>query len=165
MVEVASHLWPTDSKAQGLALLKELALVSRAVYCVDPATEASWFESECAIRSHAHSVFGTVHAINDIAKATRRPKACCGNLWFHDIGDSVATATNGGAENESENENEPERGLLPRAIVSGASSNHFDVLVGFLDSVKQFNPTDIPVFIYDLGFTTAEHKEIRERYP
>jgi hypothetical protein len=53
----------------------------------------------------------------------------------------------------------------PRAIVSAASFNHFDVLVGFLDSVHQFNPTHIPVFVYDLGLSAPEHDYVRERYP
>jgi hypothetical protein len=52
-----------------------------------------------------------------------------------------------------------------RAIVSGASSNHFDSLVSFLENLLKFNPMEIPVFLYDIGLTAKEATWLREQYP
>ncbi len=56
------------------------------------------------------------------------------------------------------NSQELEPDLLPRAVVTGASSNHFDVLLDFLRNVQRYNSDKIPVFVYDLGLLSTEHE-------
>ena len=50
------------------------------------------------------------------------------------------------------------------AVVTAASSNHFSVLLGFLDSIKENARNNIPVFVYDLGLTGVELHRLSTQY-
>lgn len=50
------------------------------------------------------------------------------------------------------------------AVVTGASSNHFDVLLGFLSNLEANNPTNIPVIVYSLDLSEKQRQEISERF-
>lgn len=58
---------------------------------------------------------------------------------------------------------ETKRKLHARATVTGASSNHFDVLIGFLQNYKA-HCENIPLFTYDLGLTATEVAFVRANY-
>mmetsp|Transcript_10875 Transcript_10875/g.33535 ORF Transcript_10875/g.33535 Transcript_10875/m.33535 type:complete len:279 (-) Transcript_10875:34-870(-) len=51
---------------------------------------------------------------------------------------------------------------LERAVVTGASSNHFRTLLGFLNNYRKYG-SNIPLFVYDLGLA-AEEAEVVDRY-
>jgi hypothetical protein len=54
--------------------------------------------------------------------------------------------------------------LHARATVTGVSSNHFHVLIAFLQDYKS-KSRNIPLFTYDLGLTVAEVAFLRTNYP
>jgi hypothetical protein len=59
-----------------------------------------------------------------------------------------------------------ETNLHTRATVTAASSNHFDVLVAFLEDYKlKSNGQNIPLFTYDIGLNATEVAYLRVNYP
>jgi Protein of unknown function (DUF1647) len=57
-----------------------------------------------------------------------------------------------------------ETGLHRRATVTGASSNHFESLIEFLQNYRA-NSQNIPLFTYDLGLSDAEVTLVRTNFP
>lgn len=51
-----------------------------------------------------------------------------------------------------------------RAVVTGASFNHFDVLVSFILNYQEMNQYDIPLFVYDLGLEKNSTVWLRKQF-
>ena len=50
-------------------------------------------------------------------------------------------------------------------VITGASSNHFDVLIGFLDNyIRMAEHTNIPLFVYDLGLSNVQATHLEQNY-
>lgn len=84
-------------------------------------------------------------------------------LWFDESKFDYAGSKNYGSKKHIVNKSSKKH-LLPQAIVSGSSSNHFETLLVFLDNLHRFNPSEIPIFIYDLGLNATEHERIVQNY-
>jgi hypothetical protein len=54
--------------------------------------------------------------------------------------------------------------FLTRATATGASSNHFNTLIAFLQNYKAHSK-NIPLFTYDLGLSTTQLAFLRVKYP
>lgn len=55
--------------------------------------------------------------------------------------------------------------MFPRAVVTGASENHFDVFAEFLENFQQFNPTRIPLVFYALNLRSVDISWLKTSHP
>ena len=56
-------------------------------------------------------------------------------------------------------------GRQSRAVVTASSPNHFDVLLGFLESYSQNNPLSVPLLVYSLRLTDQQFDSLLSNFP
>lgn len=60
---------------------------------------------------------------------------------------------------------QPLTSKIQKVVITGASSNHFDVLIGFLDNyIRMAEHTNIPLFVYDLGLSNVQATHLEKHY-
>ena len=55
--------------------------------------------------------------------------------------------------------------VYSRAVVTGASFNHFDVLVSFIVNYQKMNQHNVPLFVYDLGLEKSSVTWLHKQFP